>query len=108
MIVDTLGLIVALVVHPANIQDRDGGRLLIEQLGTRFVRLRVIFADGAYAGRFVDWTIGWYGRVVEIVKRRAAHTFEVLPKRWIVEWTFSCLGRYLILSKEYETLTESS
>ena len=108
MIVDTLGLIVALVVHPANIQDRDGGRLLIEQLGTRFVRLRVIFADGGYAGKFVDWTVGWYGRVVEIVKRSESHKFMVLPKRWIVERTFSWLGRYRRLSKDYETRIDCS
>ena len=108
MLVDTLGLILALVVHPANIQDRDGGKLLMRRLGRRFGRLKLIFADGAYAGRFVDWTIGWYGRVVEIVKGNAAHTCEVLPKRWVVERTFSWLGRYRRLSKDYETLTESS
>lgn len=96
------------MVHPANIQDRDGGKWLIEQLGTRWRRLRVIWADGGYAGRFVDWAIGWYGRVVEIVKRTESHTFEVLPKRWIVERTFAWLGKYRRLSKDYETLTECS
>ena len=105
---DTLGLILALVVHPADVQDRDGGKLLMERLGRRFGRLKLIFADGSYAGRFVDWTAGWYGRVVEIVKRNAVHTFEVLPKRWIVERTFSWLGRYRRLSKDYETLIECS
>ena len=108
MIVDTLGLIFALVVHPADIQDRDGGKLLIEQLGTRWGRLKVIWADGGYAGRFVDWAIGWYGRVIEIVKRSDAHNFVVLPKRWIVERTFAWLGKYRRLSKDYETLTQSS
>ena len=108
MIVDTLGLIFALVVHPADIQDRDGGKLLIEQLGTRWGRLKVIWADGGYAGRFVDWAIGWYGRVIEIVKRSDAHSFVVLPKRWIVERTFAWLGKYRRLSKDYETLTQSS
>jgi putative transposase len=101
-------LIVALVVHPADIQDRDGGQLLIRQLGTRFWRLQLIFADGGYAGRFVDWTRGWYGRFVEIVKRPLLHEFVVLPKRWIVERTFAWLGKYRRLSKDYETLTESS
>ena len=108
MIVDTLGLIFALVVHPANVQDRDGGAWLIRKVGKRFRRLKLIWADGGYAGRFVDWTIGWYGRTVEIVKRTAAHTFEVLPKRWIVERTFAWLGKYRRLSKDYETLTQSS
>ncbi len=85
MIVDTLGLIVALVVHPADVQDRDGARLLIRQLGTRWRRLQLIFADGGYAGKFVDWTRGWFGRFVEIVKRPATNRFVVQPKRWIVE-----------------------
>ena len=97
-----------MVVHPANIQDRDGAKLLIRQLGTRFRRLRLIFADGGYAGKFVDWTAGWFFRVVEIVKRPAIDGFVVLPKRWIVERTFAWLGRYRRLSKDYETLTECS
>lgn len=105
---DTLGLIVALVVHPANVQDRDGARLLIRQLGTRWRRLQLIFADGGYAGKFVDWTRGWFGRFVEIVKRPSAKGFIVLPKRWIVERTFAWLGKYRRLSKDYETLTQSS
>jgi len=97
-----------LVVHPANVQDREGGKLLIKQLGTRWRRLEVIWADGGYAGRFVDWAIGWHGRVIDIVKRSEAHKFVVLPKRWIVERTFAWLGKYRRLSKDYETLTESS
>ena len=105
---DTLGLIVALVVHPANVQDRDGARLVIRQLGTRWRRLQLIFADGGYAGKFVDWTRGWFGRFVEIVKRPSAKGFVVLPKRWIVERTFAWLGKYRRLSKDYETLTQSS
>lgn len=108
MIVDTLGLILVLTVHPADMQDRDGGWLLLKKLGRRFGRLKLIWADGGYRGWFVDWAIGWYGRVVEIVKRTAAHTFEVLPKRWIVERTFAWLGKYRRLSKDYETLTQSS
>lgn len=105
---DTLGLIIALTVHPANIQDRDGGKLLIRQLGTRFRRMQLIFADGGYAGKFVHWTRGWYGRFVEIVKRSELGGFVVLPKRWIVERTFAWFGKYRRLSKDYETLTECS
>ena len=103
-----MGLIIAMVVHAADIQDRDGGRLLIRQLGTRFRRMQLIFADGGYAGRFVDWTRGWYGRSVEIVKRSVPNQFVVLHKRWIVERTFAWLGKYRRLSKDYETLTECS
>jgi putative transposase len=108
VIVDTLGLIAVLKVHPANVQDRDGGRLLIERLGKRFGRMQLIFADGGYAGKFVDWVRGWHGRFVEIVRRSAPNGFVVLPKRWIVERTFAWLGKYRRLSKDYETLTECS
>lgn len=103
MIVDTLGLIFALVVHPADIQDRDGAKWLIEQLGTRWRRLQVIWADGGY-----DWAIGWHSRVIEISKRSESHKFVVLPKRWIVERTFAWLGKYRRSSKDYETLTQCS
>jgi putative transposase len=106
--VDTLGLIVALVVHPANLQDRDGARLLLQHLGTRLRRLQVIFADGAYAGKFLHWVRGWCGRVVQIVERRPTGRFVVLPKRWIVERTFAWLGKYRRLAKDYETLTQHS
>ena len=56
----------------------------------------------------MDWAIGGYGRVIEIVKRTDSHKFVVVPKRWIVERTFAWLGKYRRLSKDYETLTQSS
>jgi len=81
---------------------------LIRQLGTRFRRLEVIFADRGYAGKFVHWARGWYFRAVEIVERHPSGRFVVLPKRWIVERTFAWLGKYRRLSKDYETLLECS
>ena len=105
---DTLGLILAVVVHAADIQDRDGGRCVLERVGGRFHRLRRIWADGGYGGTFVDWTRQHFRRVVEIVKRSDLHRFVVLPKRWIVERTFAWLGKYRRLSKDYETLPASS
>jgi len=106
--VDTLGLLLAVVVHAADIQDRDGGRRVLERVGTRFHRLRRIWADGGYAGAFVLWAQQQYGRVVEIVKRSDLHQFVVLPRRWVVERTFAWLGKYRRLSKDYETLPTSS
>jgi len=70
--------------------------------------MRVIFADGGHAGYFVDRAAGWHGRVISVVKRTAARTFEVLPKRWLLERTFAWVGRYRRLSKDYETLPETS
>jgi putative transposase len=101
-------LILAVVVHAANIQDRDGGRDVLRAMIGRFHRLKVIWADGGYAGRFVEQARRSFGRVVEIVRKASTEGFEVLPKRWIVERTFAWLGKYRRLSKDYETLPQSS
>jgi putative transposase len=99
----------AVVVHAANIQDRDGAKLVLVKLVGQFRRLRVIWADGGYAGQLIDWTRELGRWVLQIVKRRDDLSgFVVLPKRWIVERTFAWLGRYRRLSKDYETLTTSS
>ena len=96
-------------VHPADIQDRDGGKQLLEKLGDRFPRLQRIWADGAYAGKLVEWAKGLGQWVLEIVKRTDDMVgFEVLPHRWIVERTFAWLGRFRRLSKDYEVLVETS
>ena len=111
--VDTLGLILALVVHAANLQDRDGAKLVLAKLNEKrkgrrlFPRLKLIWADGGYSGQLIEWTKRLCRCTLEIVKRTEAG-FAVLPKRWIVERTFSWLGKYRRLSKDYETLTESS
>ena len=113
--VDTLGLIIAIVVHAANLQDRDGAKLVLAKLNEKrkgrrsFPRLKLIWADGGYAGQLIDWARHLSRWTLEIVKRgEDAVGFAVLPKRWIVERTFAWLGKYRRLSKDYETLTESS
>jgi putative transposase len=110
--VDTLGLVLAVVVHAANIQDRDGARLVLERLRQRFSRLRLIWADGAYAGELSEWVKGlrlWHKVRLEIVKRSdTAQGFVVQPHRWIVERTFGWLNRYRRLSKDYEYLPATS
>jgi putative transposase len=112
VLVDTLGLMMLLVVHPANLQDRDGARLLLAALSTTYFRLRLIWADGAYAGALQKWVeaLRPRGRVrLEIVKRSDDVTgFVVLPKRWIVERTFGWLNRSRRLSKDYEALVPHS
>ena len=78
--VDTLGLLLAAVVHPADIQDRDGARLVLERLVGRYDRLQVIWADGAYGGKLVEWAKLVGGWSLELVRRPAGqHTFQVLP-----------------------------
>jgi len=109
IVVDTLGLILAVVVHAASIQDRDGAKLVLARLAGGFPRLRLIWADGGYAGKLVGWVMEHQGWTVAIVKRAVGEKgFVVLPRRWVVERTFGWLGRYRVLSKDYEQLPESS
>ena len=107
--VDTLGLLLAVVVHAATIQDRDGAKLVLAKLAGRSPRLWLLWADGGYAGALPGWALVAAGVVIEVVKKPAgATTFAVLPKRWIVERTFAWLGRCRRLSKDYEALSATS
>ena len=100
---DTLGLILAVVVHAADIQDRDGAKLVVERLLGRFPHLKLIWADAAYGGELVEWVKKLFGWVLEIVKRpKEQKGFVVLPRRWVVERTLGWFGRYRRLSKDYE------
>jgi len=104
--------LIAVVVHPANIQDRDGAKLVMAMLAHAFCRLRLVWADGGYAGQLIDWVHGLRTRNrlrLEIVKRSDdIKGFKLLPHRWVVERTFGWLGRYRRMSKDYEFLTASS
>ena len=107
--VDTLGFVMAVVVHAANIQDCDGAKLVLCKLLGRFSRLVLIWADGGYAGKLIDWVASFGHWILQIVKRcDDVKGFVVLPRRWVVERTFSWLGKYRRLSKDYESLTDSS
>lgn len=100
-----MGLLLAVVVHPANVQDRDGARLLVRRAkrAKRWPRLRVLFADGGYAGQLLAWVRACWQVTVQIVRRsEGAVGFVLLPKRWVVERTFGWLGDYRRLSKDYE------
>jgi putative transposase len=107
--VDTLGLILAVVVHAADIQDRDGAKLVFNRMRDWLPRLKIIWADGGYAGKLIAWVKESMSWLLEIVKRSDnTQGFEVLPRRWIVERTFGWFNRYRRLSKDYEYLVESS
>lgn len=107
IVVDTLGLILAVVVYAGKLQDRDGALLVLERIRGYVPRLRLIWADGGYAGNSVETVKALFHWTLEIVKRPDTG-FVVLPKRWIVERTFSWLYRYRRLSKDYEQLPENS
>jgi len=112
ILVDTLGLLLVVVVHAADVQDREGARLVLERLANKFRRLRLVWADGGYAGQLVEWVRAVRKRDklrLEIVKRSDdVAGFVVVPKRWIVERTFAWLYRCRRLSKDYEYLTSTS
>jgi putative transposase len=104
-----LGLVLAVVVHAADVQDRDGAKLVFERVRGWLLRLRIIWADGAYAGKLVEWAKSSMFWVLEIVKRSADRKgFQILPRRWVVERTFGWFNRYRRLSKDYEYLRQTS
>jgi len=104
LLVDTIGLVLLVMVLPANIQDRDGAKQLLAAFFSQKTRRRVkhIWADGGYAGTLLAKARKLWRCTVEIVKRSELHTFKVLPRRWVVERTFGWLGRYRRLSRDYE------
>ena len=109
ILVDTLGLLLKARVLTADIQDRDGARTLFSEIKEQMPRLQLIWADGGYRGKLIEWVAVHCLWILEIVKRGDREkTFKVLPKRWIVERTFSWLNRHRRLSKDYERKIESS
>ena len=91
------------MVHPADVQDRDGARAVLRQARRLFPFIERIFADAGYQGprvaRMVAETGCWS---VEIVKRSELHKFVVLPKRWVVERTFAWISRHRRLARDFE------
>ncbi len=113
LLFDTLGLIIACVVHAADVQDREGAKWALAKASWKADRLKVVRADGGYAGKFVEWMRSACGWLMEVVRRSKGcpglHPgFILLPKRWVVERTFAWLSQHRRLSKDYEYLTESS
>ena len=109
IVVDTMGLVLGVAVHPADVQDRDGAKLVLERLQGRLPRLKQLWADGAYTGKLAEWARNVGDWRLELVRRQPGqHTFVVLPRRWVVERTFAWLGRCRRLSKDYEELPETT
>jgi transposase len=108
VLVDTLGLVLQAIVHPANIQDRDGGIALLTVLADRFPLLAKLFADGAYQGpRFRQGVAKLRPQLAtEIITRRdQVKGFVALPRGWIVERTLAWLNRNRRLAKDFENRT---
>lgn len=123
VLVDTLGLLLAIKVHSAGIVDRKGAKLLLAALPRPFPRVSHLFADQGYAGPLLDWIaehVQWTTEIVPGISRivlrdgkaRLVHQskegFQVQPKRWVVERTLAWLTRFRRLARDYEGLTTSS
>ena len=109
ILVDTLGLLLAVVVTSAALSDPAGARLLLSRLGGACKKLRRIWVDGAYRGHLLEWVLLHCKFVLQPVLRCADQKgFVVLPRRWVVERTFAWITQCRRLSLDYERLTESS
>jgi putative transposase len=109
LLVDTLGLVLAVVVTAALVQDRDGARLLLRRLGGACKKLRLIWVDGNYRGQLLAWVAERFRFLLRPVLRADDQKgFVVLPRRWVVERTFGWLVGNRRLSKDYEGLPASS
>jgi transposase len=105
--VDTGGLLLAVVVTIAGIQDRDGAVRLLAALRAKFSTIALVWADGGYAGRLVDWAQTVLAFAVTIVKRTDDLAgFRVIPRRWVVERTLAWISKHRRCVRDYETLPE--
>ncbi len=105
--VDVMGLILAVVVTAASVQDRDGARPLLWKLAAASRTVTLIWADGGYAGKLVTWAASTLHRTVQIVKRPDnLHTFKILPRRWVVERTFGWIMKHRRCVRDYERLPD--
>jgi putative transposase len=131
LLVDTMGLLLSVVVHAADIQDREGVKFLLEPLKDRFPRISLVWVDNGYTGTGRTWIkehMGWEVVVVSHPRRprgmwvwpgmqitpemvaafKRPRGFRHLPRRWVVERTLAWIGRYRRMSKDYEYQTSSS
>ena len=109
ILVDTLGLLIAVVITAASVQDRDGAKLVFQE-AVGETRLEKIWADGGYQGAkcktAFDKIAAWK---LSVVKRGDDRTgFQVLPRRWVVERTFAWIGRNRRMAKDFERLIETA
>jgi transposase len=103
ILVDALGLLLSVVVHPANVQDRDGAEAVLRAARRLFPFIERLIADAGYQGPTMAATVARTGRwTLEIVRRCDQPGFVVLPKRWIVERTLAWVSRCRRLARDYE------
>jgi transposase len=104
--VDAMGLLLAVVITAASVQDRDAARPLLWDLHRTCRRICLIWADAVYTGKLVAWA-ATLKMTICILARRQAHAFEVLPRRWVVERTFAWISKHRRTVRDYERLPAS-
>jgi transposase len=106
--VDAIGLLLAVIVTGAGVQDRDGAMPLLERLRAACLRVALVWADSAYAGALVTWALRALNLTLQIVKRSdGMQGFVVLPRRWVVERTLAWITRRRRCVRDYERRPES-
>ena len=105
--VDTTGLLLAVVITAASVQDRDAARPLLWNLRRACTRVRLVWADGGYTTRKLAAWAAAMRMTVQIVAKRDRHSFKVLPRRWVVERTFAWISKHRRTVRDYEHLTAS-
>ncbi|HEX3193748.1 MAG TPA: IS5 family transposase [Streptosporangiaceae bacterium] len=104
--VDAMGLLLAVVITAASVQDRDAARPLLWNLHRACRRIRLIWADAVYTGKLSAWAAAMKMNL-QVVARRNPHAFEVLPRRWVVERTFAWISKHRRTVRDYERLPAS-
>lgn len=102
IVTDTLGLLLTVVVHEANLSDRVGAETVLATLHATYTKIAVVFADQGYTGKLIAHIKETLSITLTIIKRTEVRSFHVLPRRWVVERTFGWFGFYRRLAKDYE------
>src|SRR5215204_2143037 len=103
VLTDTIGLLLAVHVHPASVQDHDGAEALLREARRSFPFIERIIGDAGYQGQKMQAAVARTGSwELQIVRRCDRHRFVVLPKRWIVERTLAWISRCRRLARDYE------
>jgi putative transposase len=106
--VDTMGLLLEVLITAASVQDRDAARPLLWNLRRAYPSITLTWADGIYAGKLVTWAASALKLTIQVVRRPGdLHTFQVLPRRWVVERTFAWISKHRRTVRDYERLPAS-
>jgi len=108
IVTDTLGLLLEVVVHEANLSDRESAKTVLTKVRAHCKRIKTVFADQGYTGRLIAFIETTLNMTLTIIKRNEVRVFKILPRRWVIERTFGWFGFYRRLAKDYERYPKHS